>query len=155
MTTNDEEIRAGIPRMDWEVLSRERIDARLERPLPDLMNLEALLANCRDRQYRLYGVYPETMAPAIRAAYLRDMVLALHSEADECLRTLVWKPWASKNLGEYVGSVPDRAAEVIDVLLFTMNIALALGVGPDDLAAAFQAKVPVVDARITDRSYTG
>lgn len=121
----------------------------------ELMDLRALLENCRERQRRMYRVGPEDMTGHERAGYMRDMVLALHSEADECLRTVYWKPWAKRDVGEYAVPVPARAAEVVDVMLFTMNIALAMGLTADDLAAALDAKVPLVEARFKDETYRG
>lgn len=77
-----------------------------------------------------YGHDLLAMPIELRVGYIRVNVLALESELHEALGETGWKPWTTKkfiNTEAYVG-------ELVDAWHFLMNMFLATGLDPDDIA---------------------
>jgi hypothetical protein len=84
-------------------------------------------------QHETYGWEFDRLTPDARAAFIRDTVLALTDELHEALNETGWKPWATKrhfNWGKYFG-------EIIDAWHFMMNMMLASGMTPEEIAETF------------------
>lgn len=84
-----------------------------------------------DLQENHFNVNFQRMLPADRVRYIKDMSLALTAELHEALDETGWKPWATRK------GILDRDAyvgELVDVLHFLVNLFLATGDDPVDLA---------------------
>jgi hypothetical protein len=98
--------------------------------------LQMILDNQRKLQLKSYGVDVSTLDGDARAAYIRDMSLALTDELHEALNESGWKPWAtSRHLNRAA-----FAGEMIDVLHFWVNLALVAGVTEQDILDLYFAK---------------
>lgn len=100
--------------------------------------IQHMLETQADLQRDAYGVNHAFMREPsdARATYIRDNVLALTDELHEALGEVGWKPWAtSRHLNEdaYV-------AELVDAWHFMMNLLLATGIPPEELARKFIMK---------------
>lgn len=95
-----------------------------------MASLLALLTKQHQLQTEVYGHDLTGMDDETRATYVRDMVLALTHEAHEALDEVGWKPWASDR------GVNQQAylEELVDVLFFLLNLMLATGLSPMQLA---------------------
>jgi hypothetical protein len=96
---------------------------------------EQMLAMQRSLQNR-YGKDPGSLVGDERAAYVRDMVLAVTDELHEALGETGWKPWASSrhlNRAEYMG-------ELVDVWHFFMNLLLVANITWDEFSDAYISK---------------
>jgi dimeric dUTPase (all-alpha-NTP-PPase superfamily) len=75
-----------------------------------------------------------------RCEFIKDMVLAATDELHELLNEIHWKPWSSAdpfiNLDYYRG-------ELVDVLHFVLNLALAAGLTGEEIERAYIAKAGV------------
>jgi len=72
-----------------------------------------------------------------KVAYLKDQILALLDEAHEALGEIGWKPWAtSRHINREAFS-----GELADILCFLVNLALGVGLSPDEFFALHQEKV--------------
>jgi hypothetical protein len=72
----------------------------------------------------------------------KDNLLHTHSEIDEILREINWKPHKAYRPGTY-GTLRDRTAfvmEITDAFQTLANVALAYGVTADELAQALTVK---------------
>lgn len=81
-------------------------------------------------QTTTFGKNFQRMRLAERVQYIKDMVLAATDELHEALNETGWKPWATKrhiNEDAYI-------AELVDAWHFLMNLMLATGREPDELA---------------------
>ena len=79
-----------------------------------MSSLQMILDNQRKLQLKSYGVDVSALQGEERAAYIRDMSLALTDELHEALNETGWKPWASsRHLNKAA-----FAAEMIDVQHF-------------------------------------
>lgn len=83
-------------------------------------------------QTSTFGKNFQRMLPAERIQYIKDMVLAAVQELGEALDETGWKPWATSQ------HVNDTAyqAELVDTWHFLMNLMLATGRDPEELADA-------------------
>jgi dimeric dUTPase (all-alpha-NTP-PPase superfamily) len=98
--------------------------------------LQMILNNQRELQKRSYGVDITTLDDEQRATYIRDMSLALTDELHEALNETGWKPWAtSRHLNRAA-----YASELIDVLHFWCNLALAANLTEADILEIYFAK---------------
>lgn len=101
--------------------------------------IQHMLETQADLQRRSYNIDPVTELseyPEIRAAYIRDNVLSLTDELHEALGEVGWKPWAtSRHLNEDA-----YLAELVDAWHFMMNLLLATGIPPEELARKFIMK---------------
>jgi dimeric dUTPase (all-alpha-NTP-PPase superfamily) len=83
-----------------------------------MSSLQMILDNQRKLQLKSYGVDVSTLDGEERAAYIRNMSLALTDELHEALNETGWKPWAtSRHLNRAA-----FAGEMIDVLHFWVNL---------------------------------
>jgi NTP pyrophosphatase (non-canonical NTP hydrolase) len=74
------------------------------------------------------------------------LALCVNREVSELLETLpATRLWRRKS-GEHANH-EHTAEELVDILLFLMNIAITAGVGPPQLAEAFLAKMEVLRER--------
>lgn len=77
-----------------------------------------------------YKVDFENMSDEERIQFIRMNVLAITDELHEALNETGWKPWASSRHMNVDGYM----SELVDVFHFFMNLMLATGYRPDDLA---------------------
>lgn len=92
---------------------------------------EELFRRQHNLQVESFGRNFQRMLPADRAIYIREMQQAAIMELCEALDEVGWKSWATSrhiNRDAYV-------AELVDVLHFWINMLLALGDDPDELAS--------------------
>ena len=68
--------------------------------------------------------------------YIKDMTLAAQIELGEMIQETPWKPWKK----EQQWDIDKAREELIDVQHFIINLALALGLGPEDFYERFKAK---------------
>lgn len=97
-----------------------------------------------------YGFDVSKMTTETAIDYLRWNALALHAEVSEMTQEFGWKPWATSqhiNREALVG-------EGVDVLKFLLNMLLAVGVTPSELAEKFTLKT-VVNYERQANGYTG
>ena len=93
--------------------------------------LKRLFELQHDLQVNHFNVNFQRMLPADRVRYIKDMALALTAEVHEALDETGWKPWATKK------GILDRDAyigELVDVMHFLVNLFLATGDDPVELA---------------------
>lgn len=103
------------------------------------------LTETRNLQIDAYDVDPAALEGAERAEYVRWNALAAIDEIAEVLAEIRWKPWAGRQ-----GDFEDRDAyadEIVDVLHFVGNLAVAAGVTDDELSERYGRKVAVNRAR--------
>jgi len=101
-----------------------------------MSSLQMILDNQRKLQLKSYGVDVSTLDGEERAAYIRNMSLALTDELHEALNETGWKPWAtSRHLNRAA-----FAGEMIDVLHFWVNLMLVAGVTEQDILDLYFAK---------------
>jgi len=84
----------------------------------------------------LLGHDYDAMTEEERVGYLKDQILALLDESHEALNEIGWKPWASSrhiNREEFSG-------ELVDILCFLVNLALGVGLSPDDFFRLHEEK---------------
>ncbi len=74
------------------------------------------------------------------ADYLAMMHLAAIDELSESLAEVAWKPW-SKKRGEY--NKERVVDELVDVLHFVGNIAVALEISDDEVKESYQNKMRI------------
>lgn len=98
--------------------------------------LQMILDNQKALQKKSYGIDVATLSAEDRSTYIRDMSLALTDELHEALNEVGWKPWATSrhlNRAAYAG-------ELIDVLHFWCNLALAADLSEQDILDLYFAK---------------
>lgn len=92
--------------------------------------LELMLKKQRNIQEDVYDHNFQKMTPAERSAYIKEMVLAAVHELHEALDETGWKSWSKAD-----HFFPDLyTAELVDVWLMLMNLFLATGMNPDEIA---------------------
>lgn len=102
---------------------------------------QKMLARQDDLQAFLLGRRPIDLDDDEKAAFLRNMALALNAEVTEVLEETNWKPWATRPDGQgVVRNLPAYTSELADVYIFFMNLMLLGGVSTMDLAKAVQGK---------------
>lgn len=85
-----------------------------------------------------------TMTEAQVVEFTREVVLALHAEADELLEEINWRMHRA-HVGKVVRS--NIVYECVDVFKFLLNVLLVWGVTPEQFAEAFSAKSRAVESR--------
>jgi hypothetical protein len=98
--------------------------------------LQMILDNQRKLQLKSYGVDLTTFTDEEKAAYIRDMSLALTDELHEALNETGWKPWATSrhiNRLAFIG-------EMIDVLHFWCNLILVTNATEQEILDVYFAK---------------
>jgi dUTPase-like protein len=103
-----------------------------------MASLLALLQAQDDLQRNTFGHKFEEMSGEEKIEYIRWNMLSLMNELHEALDETDWKPWADLetrglNLDAYV-------SELVDAFHFFMNLLLATGVDPNELAPAFTSR---------------
>lgn len=104
-----------------------------------------------DLQTETYGHNFQRMKLGNRLQYIKDTKLALDAELHEALNETGWKPWATRkfiNRDAYVG-------ELVDVLHFYVNLLLALGDDPADLATEVFTRYCLKNRVNADRQLSG
>lgn len=112
--------------------------------------LAEMLAGQLELQKRLHGGHPKDFMPEDRAAYVREMSLALTDEVHEALGEIAWKSWAKSdhfNRDAYVG-------ELIDTWHFLMNLLLVADVSADEFVERYHEKLKKNHQR-QDDGYNG
>jgi phosphoribosyl-ATP pyrophosphohydrolase len=109
-----------------------------------------LLSAIFERQLALqkssYGGDPNDLPFPEKINYIRVMALALEDEVHEALNETAWKTWQASehiNRDAYVG-------ELVDALHFLVNLALAVGVSPDEFAERYFEKATKNEKRMAD-----
>lgn len=101
-----------------------------------MSGLDLILNSQRELQKKHFKTDISTLDPEQRAAYIRDMSLALTDELHEALNETGWKPWATSrhfNREAFIG-------EMIDVLHFWCNLILLANVSEEDIVNVYCAK---------------
>lgn len=96
-----------------------------------LLTLDGLLSRQRAMQETVYGVKPQDLDGEDLAEYIRLNVLAATDELHEVLAETGWKPWKRSELGRI--NRQEFADEIVDVLAFVANLALAAGIDGHEL----------------------
>lgn len=100
-------------------------------------DLETLLTEQLITQREVYGLDPsQDLLPSVRMRYIRDNALAVTHEVHEALNETAWKLWMNNdewNQHAYLD-------ELVDVLNFLLNLMLATGLPPADLAFAVERR---------------
>lgn len=87
----------------------------------------------------------ESLSPAERRDFTRDIALALHAEVSELLEEMPgWRMHRESSRDALRANV---LFECVDVWKYLLNVLLAWGVSPEEFLAAFEAKSGVVEAR--------
>jgi len=99
-----------------------------------------LLQRQREIQEGHMGGNPAAMPDDEKAAFIRNMSLALVAEVIEALDETRWKPWAKRNGQPVVKDKQLLTQELADVYIFLMNLMLAGGITSTELARAVDNK---------------
>jgi dimeric dUTPase (all-alpha-NTP-PPase superfamily) len=116
----------------------------------DVVPLWEMLEQQERFQRRLLGAAPKDLTPHDRAAYVREMKVALDDELHEALGEIAWKSWASTthfNRDAYV-------SELIDAWHFYMNLLLVADVSAEEFGERYMEKLRKNHAR-QDDGYDG
>lgn len=84
------------------------------------------------------------------ADVLRTYVLALIVEAGEFIQTLDWKPWRKNPRVTDMDKTLDEFADILAFIGMIISILDALGVNPDEIAAAYLQKEHINIDRFQD-----
>jgi dimeric dUTPase (all-alpha-NTP-PPase superfamily) len=101
-----------------------------------------LLDEIFERQLELqrsaFGVDPSALSLEKRVEYIDWNLTALTQEVAEARNEIAWKNWAT----DYRQWLNDPALlhELADCLHFYVNVCLAIGITPDELAEAYHSK---------------
>jgi hypothetical protein len=123
------------------------------------VSLERMVAAQRAFQERI-GFDFASMTVGDRVAYVKEMYVAAVMELGEALNETTWKPWATRNSGEYAIHSLELITELTDVWCFICNIWFAVmpDATPAEIAVAMgvshDAKVALNHTR-QDDGYTG
>lgn len=72
--------------------------------------------------------------------WIKEYVLCLHSEASELLDLINWKHWKeTQNPVDW----EEAKFEIVDLLIFVLNLSLASGMGPGELAQRVSHKMDI------------
>lgn len=97
------------------------------------------------------GAGIDVSTPEGRASVLRENALGAHNEVGEALRTQDrWKP--HRGVRPRFRPAEGLAHELADVLKYTLGIAVAHGIGPEELLLAFEEKSALVEARYAEET---
>lgn len=113
--------------------------------------LELMLVTQERLQAEAYGVEFDRLTPEYRAQFIRDNMLALQDELHEALGEVGWKPWATSR---HVNIEP-FISEMVDAFHFFMNLLLATGMYPDEIARLFYSKYMEKAKRNAERQLEG
>lgn len=100
-------------------------------------DLEAFLRLQDGLQKETYGFDLRLVIERRRVEYIRDQALALTHEVHEALDEVPWKPWRNNFQEFYTERYLD---ELVDVFAFLMNMMLATGADPAELAKVIEEK---------------
>jgi hypothetical protein len=115
------------------------------------VNVYQLLNLAGELQVAATGGRPEDLEGEAFAKYVRDMVLGAQVELGEFIQELPWKPWKN-DAGRPDADARERAVEeLIDVLHFVLNLALAMRIDGDELIGAYTLKHQVNMRRMAAR----
>lgn len=102
------------------------------------VDLEKLLTDQLVTQREQYSLDPSLdLLSRVRDSYIRDNTLALLHEVHEALDETSWKRWMPDNYNGGPGDAYLR--ELVDVLNFLLNLMLATGRQPADIAKEVEA----------------
>ncbi len=122
--------------MTYRTIDKHTIAAGLR----ELMRVQA------GAQYDNHNVVPDLLEGEQFARYFRDNTLACLDELHEALRETRWKPWKSDpGKGPTLDGHRALKRELVDALLFYLNLVLASGMGPAHMADLF--------AEVTEANY--
>jgi len=120
------------------------------------IDLDELIEDCRDRQWRWDGVDLDTMTAQDRALFIRQQMLALIVECTELLNCWQWKSWAApQEQGKLKATRGEMLAEVADVFFFLGNLLAAGGVRSREIQVALEAKRNIIESRHGSGEYKG
>lgn len=116
-----------------------------------VLMFETWLSTTRELQIESYGHDPTTLEGEEFATFVTWNSWAAVSELVEMMDELDWKPWA-KLRGRPEQEARDRAVgEVVDVLHFVGNLAVALGLTDAELSQAYARKVQINRERMRNK----
>lgn len=118
-----------------------------------LLTLDGLLSRQRAMQEAVYGVKPHELGGADLAEYIRLNVLAATDELHEVLDETGWKPWKRGELGEV--NRQRYADEIVDVLAFVANLAVAVGIDGHELTWRLVGKWHENERRQAEEAHEG
>lgn len=98
--------------------------------------LDLIFERQAELQRKSFGLELSELNEEQRANFIKDMILAATDELHEALAEVGWKPWATSrhlNRDAFIG-------ELIDVLHFWTNLALAAGATPDEIRERYMEK---------------
>ena len=80
--------------------------------------------------------------------YANDIILALHAEVDELMRSYSWKPWKPERRANY----QNMYIEIVDILFFLVEFMEVFDLKPDKLEEVFYSKL-VENYKRIERGY--
>jgi hypothetical protein len=98
--------------------------------------LADFLTDQLEAQRSVYGIDPEKFHARHRHQYIRDNALAITHEVHEALNETSWKLWMEGE-GIHTGRYLD---ELVDVFNFLLNLMLATGLSPQELAQVVEER---------------
>lgn len=112
-----------------------------------MTGIERWLEDARAQQIETFGVDPTTLTGDALADFVRLNALATTGELHELLNTIQWKTWKADQ-GEALETRQEQLAELVDVMAFVANIALALGfTSTQEVSSMIRHKQAVVRER--------
>jgi hypothetical protein len=108
--------------------------------------LTAIFERQLELQKTSYSGDPAELPMKDRIEFIRWNVIAIEDEIHEALGEVSWKPWQT---GEYINREA-YVGELVDALHFLVNLCLAVGAGPDEIAERYFAKANKNKARMAD-----
>lgn len=116
-----------------------------------MSDLQRMIESQAYLQREAFDREPATMTDEQRMTYVRENVLALENELHEALAETGWKPWATSN---HINTEA-YLDELVDAFHFFMNLMLATGKTPGELADYVYKKYAEKSIRNVMRQKTG
>lgn len=103
-------------------------------------------------QAKVFGYEFDRLTPEARVSYIRDMVLSATHELHEALDETTWKTWRTTGTALFMERYLD---ELVDAYLLLMNLFLATGMYPNEVAAELAERVALKQALNVKRQESG
>lgn len=109
-----------------------------------------------EEQWRIQGEvfrhHFDIMSPDQRITYIKDMVLSATHELHEALDETTWKTWRTTGTALFMERYLD---ELVDAYLLLVNLFLATGMNPNEVAAELAERVALKQALNVKRQESG
>lgn len=123
--------------------------------MPEASLFGSWLKQTAELQRSAYGHDPsDTEDPEKWLEYIRNQTLAAFVELGEFIQNLTWKPWAKHKLYPTTSARGEAIEEIVDVLHFTANILVALGVSDAELCEVYLHKMNINRGRMAAGGHT-